>query len=365
MLSERKVSLNGAFLQREFTAVGFVGEQYLRALSKLSDTEEFKLAISEFEVCLLDRPHNEIADVNFPTRKFGSLPRIIWQQFAFPQKSKGNLLLSLCNIGPAFAKNAITLIHDAHVLESPESYSRAFVEYSKFAYKNAGRNHQKIITISDYSANALIKHNIVSKDRISVIPNGIDHVFSTSADPSILQELNLSKNGFVLGLANSQKHKNTQVLLDAFRENSDIHLPLVLFGKEDRESFIDAGLNPSENVIFTGKVSDASRRALYENAMCFAFPSILEGFGFPPAEAMALGCPTIAAPCTAVPEICEDKAIYAAPDSPLEWADAIKSLRDNANLRSQMSKASIEHLKKYTWENAAKSLLKEIANLPS
>jgi glycosyltransferase involved in cell wall biosynthesis len=106
-----------------------------------------------------------------------------------------------------------------------------------------------------------------------------------------------------------------------------------------------------------GRVSDAALRALFENALCLVFPSRYEGFGLPPLEAMACGCPVVAARAGAVPEVCGEAALWFDPSRPATLRDALLRLVAEDGLRDSLRAAGLDRARHFTWEAAARALL--------
>ena len=109
-------------------------------------------------------------------------------------------------------------------------------------------------------------------------------------------------------------------------------------------------------------MTDSELRALYENALCFIFPSLYEGFGLPPLEAMACGCPVLSSNRASLPEICGDAALYFDPINEEEVYDTIISLIENTSLQNELRKKGLERAKLFIWENTAKSLIDALIN---
>jgi glycosyltransferase involved in cell wall biosynthesis len=97
-----------------------------------------------------------------------------------------------------------------------------------------------------------------------------------------------------------------------------------------------------------------------EDALCFAMPSLTEGFGLPPLEAMMLGCPALLAPCGALPEVCGDAALYANPHDPDAWKDAILRIRDEPGLRERLVEAGRIQSDQFTWDAAGRRIVETI-----
>jgi glycosyltransferase involved in cell wall biosynthesis len=129
-------------------------------------------------------------------------------------------------------------------------------------------------------------------------------------------------------------------------------------GERERAALEAAGLAPPRDAVFAGPCDDATLRALYEGAEALLFPSRTEGFGLPPVEAMLCGCPVVAAPCGAVPEICGDAVRYADPDDPAAWRAALGNLP-----REALAAAGYARAAQSTWARAGRNLLAVLRDL--
>jgi glycosyltransferase involved in cell wall biosynthesis len=228
-----------------------------------------------------------------------------------------------------------------------------------------GRRHTRIAAVSHYSAAQLERFGVAAADRISVIPNGADHLLSHDARPQIRARLQLAERRFVVALANRQVHKNIGLLLKAFSAPALGALTLVLVGADDRASFEAQGHTIPANVVFAGRVDDGELRALLEAALCVAFPSTTEGFGLPPLEGMTVGCPAILAPCGALPEVGGEAALYAAADDPRQWVEAIHTLAADQGMWKQYSDAGRQRASLFTWDRAGDKLIEVIRRVVS
>ena len=211
--------------------------------------------------------------------------------------------------------------------------------------------------MSDFSAGELVRYGIAPADKISVIQHGVGHGLGEVPDAAIVARLGLTPGRYVLALASTQAHKNLAVLLAAFAGDRPAGVRLVRFGGEGPARFAEAGLVVPDDVTFAGRVSDAELAGLMASALCFAMPSTTEGFGLPPLEAMYLGCPAVVAPCGALPEVCGAEALYAAPDQPDEWRDAIIRLAGDADLRRRLATAGRARALSMNWDRAGDKLM--------
>jgi len=355
-----QVVINGKFLGANFTAVHRVAGELVAGMDRLRQQGAHpELDAEVIRIAGFPEPP---PFATFPMRAIGPLKGQPWEQLELPVVSRGRLLVNLCNLAPVAAANAVTLIHDAQVFSSPASYSWAFATWYRAVYRLNGRRHV-IATISEFSKQELVRFGVASPENIHVISNGVDHMLRHDADTAVLDRTGLAKNAYVLAIANAQPHKNICVLLKAFQRPELAATRLVLFGASPREEFETAGEAIPDNVVFTGKVTDAELRALMENALCTAFPSRTEGFGMPPLEGMLLGAPAIIAPCGALPEVCGPTALQADPDQPEAWADAILKLSGDPELRERLSREGRRHASAFTWDRAAGSLLDLVASV--
>jgi len=361
MATRPDIVINGKFLSVPMTGVHRVAHELANALAEISAERK----LPEVEVWLPEDGTARAAQIRLPTRVKRPLHRIPWEQITLPLAAGDRLILNLCNIGPILSRNAITMIHDAQVHIARHSYSRGFRLWYKFVQPIIARRHRHILTVSEFSRRQLIAARLGTPDKVSVVHNGVDHVLAVQAEPEAIDRLGLAQRGFVVALASMQPHKNIPLLISAFEKPALAHLKLVLIGDSDAAAFAEMAPSLPRNVIVTGRISDGALRALYEAALCVAFPSTTEGFGLPPVEAMRVGCPAIVAPCGALPEVCGDAAIYADPASAQAWTDAILALSRDAERWQAASEAGRAQAARFTWRAAAEQLLAVLAAQPA
>ena len=297
-----------------------------------------------------------------PGRLVQRLKGVVWEQSVLPLRARGETLVSLCNIGPVAYGNAFTMVHDAQVYSSPASYSRAFRNWSRLVLPRLGRRNRALLTVSRYSRVQLASFGVAPAARINVVHNGCDHVLRLAPGPA--QAAGLAGERYVLALANTQPHKNVPVLLKAFESPALRGITLALFGPARREDFERLGHRVPPNVRFLGFVSDEALAGLLRGAVALAFPSTTEGFGLPPLEAMLLGCPTVAAPCGALPEVCGDAVLWADARDPGQWTRQLVRLCNDDGLRQDMQRRGQAHAAQFTWAKSAQCLLETVLGRP-
>lgn len=365
------IIINGKFLIAAPTGVHRVAAELTNALHLLQSeghpaTEGFDLSI-----WYPAAGSTNAAAITLPAKRVvRPATGRLWEQIILPlakrlRSRQQPLLLSLCNVGPMLSANAITMFHDAQVHLSPASYSWAFRAWYRLVQPILGRRNRAILTVSEFSRQAIAQTGLAPLERIFVVHNGVDHALRETADTSILARLGLDNGGrpFVLGLSNTQAHKNLAVVLHAFADPALDGIDLVLFGSASADDFRKAGLVLPANVHFAGRVDDAQLRALMEAALVLAFPSTTEGFGLPPLEAMLLGCPALVAPCGALPEVCGHGAPQVAPDDPAAWRTQILRMANDPVWREQWVQRGRAQALRFTWRAAALALAATLDNV--
>lgn len=362
-IASKTIAFNGKFFGAAPTGVHRVAEQLVAATDALIAGQQDAVNGIDYAVVARDSvtvpryDHIACAHAKPWVRR---LHRIAWEQCYFPLARRRDFILNLCNLGPLLHRHSATMIHDAQVYSAPESYPLHSRLWYKFLYFFIGRRHRIILTVSEFSKRELVRYGIATPDKIVVVHNGCDHVLRIKPDERLLAALNLQPRRYVLALANTQKHKNIGVLLKAFDNAALDNVELVLFGDAKRADFERLGHTVPRNVRFTGRIGDPELVGLMLNAGVLAFPSLTEGFGLPPLEAMALGCPVVAAPYGALPEVCGDAALYADPLSAEAWRRNILLALDDEAVRQSLISAGRRQADRFTWKQAARDLFETV-----
>lgn len=363
MSKPRRIIVNGKFLGADQTGVHRVATELVRSTHAIIAEDPDLSARFRIEVWAPRNGRARAEALGVPFRIVGPFTGIAWEQITLPSRAGGDPILSLCNVGPLAYRNGVTIFHDAQVYLTPASYSAGFRMWYRFHQPIVGRRHRRILTVSEYSREQLARYGIARHEKIGVIANGVDHLAALDPDDTILSRHKLTPGRYVVALANTQPHKNIALLLKAFADDRLADLDLALFGPAGRASFAALGHNVPGNVRFVGKVSDAELLGLYRGALCLAFPSTTEGFGLPPVEAMTMSCPAVVAPAGALPQVCGDAAVYAHPERPGEWVDAIEKMATDEAFRQSQIQLGHERAASFTWKNAATRLIAELETI--
>ena len=253
----RRLAINGKFLTAGPTGVHRVAKQLLGELA--NHRGELAEIFDESPRLIAPSSFRNKAPPVFEVERGGIFRGQLWEQLDLPRLSRPDLLLNLCNLGPVASRFAITMIHDAQVFITSDSYSWAFANWYRRVLPAIGHRHSRILTVSEFSANQLAQYGVAPRERITVIPNGVDHLLACDSDPEIRSRLDLVSRKFVVGLANVQVHKNIGLLLKAFEAPALADLRLVLVGTASRAQFELLGhpVSPERSVCR----SDSRRRA--------------------------------------------------------------------------------------------------------
>lgn len=357
MIDPHTLLINGRFLTRALSGVDRVAIELIRALATLI---RMKVVDARLELAIpadcTPAQLSTLADIPIARIHHGRRTGHLWEQTELHRLLPKATLLSLCNTGPLWRRDQLIYIHDAQVFLEPGSYSRAFRTWYKLAQPILARRSRAVVTNSRYSLEQLERFGVVPPGRATIVPLGADHILAVPPDMSALPRFGLAAGNYVLALGNLAPHKNLAMLMRAAAARPPGSLPVVIAGGGIPRVFQDAGLVPPEGVILLGRVKDAELRALFANARLFAFPSLTEGFGIPPLEAMACGCPVIATSAAAVPEICGDAARLVDPRDERAWTQAIISLAADAEACAVLVARGRARAALFTWHEAALAL---------
>jgi glycosyltransferase involved in cell wall biosynthesis len=248
---------------------------------------------------------------------------------------------------------AVVTIHDLNFLILPEAYDRAYVRWAELNVERSARSAAKVVADSSFVAGELAARFQIPADRIEVAHLGIDHALRI--EPARRRVGPVGR--YALFVGQLEPHKNVPLLLDAWSHGVPNDLALVIVGGpgRDHERVALQCSRPElrGRVRLMGHVKDADLARLYADAHMFLFPSLLEGFGMPPLEAMARGIPTAVANTTSLPEVTGGAAVLFDPTDPIALTTIISALADDADLRQRLIAQGRAHSSRFTWHATA------------
>jgi len=271
---------------------------------------------------------------------------------------------------PIRAKKRVVTTHDVFHLAFYETLSLKQKLYAKFVINQAVSRSDLILTVSQFSAEEIRKYTNTNKS-IEVVYNAIDfNKFKVIDDKSKLDFVKDKyelPNEFLLFVGNVKPHKNLKNLLLAIK---DIDIELVIVGKKDgfitgdnEVSTLIKKCNLDNRVFFTGYVDDEDIPVIYNLSKLFIFPSLYEGFGIPPLEAQACGCPVVCSNSASLPEVCRDSVIYFNPFDIEDIKEKIEFVMYNENLQNELRNKGFENVKRFSWEESAKKIIEIIERI--
>jgi glycosyltransferase involved in cell wall biosynthesis len=215
----------------------------------------------------------------------------------------------------------------------------------------------QVVTVSEFSREELSLRARIPNHKLRVISEGCEHILRVPSDHGVFARVPVRPRGYVLAVGSRSPHKNLGLLAAALRRLDAAALPLVIAGGANSRVFGNHDAAAGDGIHPTGYVTDGELRALYENACCFLYPSLYEGVGIPPLEAMTCGAPVIASHAASLPEVCGDAAVYCDPRDPEDWARTLGLLIQDTSRQAELRRRGLERARGFTWERASAAML--------
>lgn len=278
-------------------------------------------------------------------------------------------LLHVQYTGPLFTKVPLVVsVHDVSFLEHPQYFTRFRAHQLKMTVRRTVERAAAVLTPSEFSRTAIIKHYHLDEDKVVAVPNAVSSEFRpidrATAQSSLEKRFGIP-GPFVLTVGDLQPRKNHMGLLKAFeavvRAHPQLTHRLVFVGKETwyskdlHQAVRQSGI--AERVHFTGFVEDVDLVQFYAACDLFVFPSFYEGFGLPILEAMACGRAVASSDTSAMPEVADGAGILFDPRSQEQMARAIRDLLLDSELRIRMERLGLQRASLFSWQRAAERTL--------
>ncbi len=364
------------------SGIGYYQQELLNALIDINDKDSFVLQYFDPK-----RRHGDMAafykdkDVNVePCKWFSStLIKMLWMVFPIPYglffRSNPDVSIFFNYYLPPYVKGKkLLVVYDTVLKDHPETMNRKTKAVLNLTLKRSIRRADKIITISQFSKDQIIKYYHVSADDIVIIPCAADErKFHPADDREAVQEYIRSKyditGNYFLYLGTLEPRKNITGLIEAYgkalKKQPAMPLLVISGGKgwlyeQIFQRVKELGI--SDKVIFTGYVEDSDVPMLMNGADAFCFPSFYEGFGMPPLEAMSCGVPVIVSNTSSLPEVTGDCGISVDPNNTDEIANALIRMTDK-KFQKEQSQRSLERAKAFSWKRSAELLNKLLEEL--
>ena len=298
-----------------------------------------------------------------PHRRF---PFLLWQQTAILRRLRPSWLVSTFFLPPLTPCHAAVLIHDLSFRAHPEYFPRSMAGYMRLFTGLAVRRADRIIALSQFTQRELLRFYPAAQGKIVTIYPGVGAEFTPDgnpgADDALLATLGIQRP-YLLAVGNIHPRKNLDRLLDAWEQLRTAGLPvptMVWAGLGRWESSVLLDRARAAGVQLLGFVEPADLPALYRRAEALAYPSLYEGFGLPPLEAMACGTPALVPNTTSLPEAVGTAAVTVDPTDVGSLAEGLTRILFDRELRHNLRMRGFAQASGFRWERAAAQLLEAL-----
>ncbi|MFK7872931.1 MAG: glycosyltransferase family 4 protein [Oligoflexales bacterium] len=358
-----RIGINGRFLVAKQTGVQRAAYNLIRTLVDLDEDNEYFIFTGHDQLNRPEWQKSNTTVVPSGIRGGETSRNLWWEQWTLPALAKKynvDLLHCPANMAPLFYKGkAVVHIHDLCFIVNPKWYSFSFRHWYNFVIPRLAKNAARVVTNSNNSRNDLLLHCGLSAEKVSTVYWAVDESF--------LQQPPKPRAGqpesYILYVGSLEPRKNIKTLVESYESMRDSHPELkpklVLIGGES-PLFADVSLTIKkykEDVIFKGFADEQTLRSYYRYASLVAYPSLYEGFGLPPLEAMASGTPVVTSMSSSIPEVVGNAALMVGPYDVEGLSDAMAALLTNVELREELVHRGYLQVQKFQWEKVAKKLL--------
>ena len=266
----------------------------------------------------------------------------------------------------ALARRIVVSVHDLCFLERPDDQPAGEADHLRTTLRTTLQRADAIVCFSNFVKAAIAQRYGYDATRIHVIPHGVDHDrFRPGLGRPAIADL---PERYLLAVGSLEPRKNLLRLLEAYHALDSAlraRYPLVLAGFEgwnNRAIMAQIERDPA-HVRYVGYLDDTELARLYASATLFVYPSLCEGFGLPPLEAMACGVPVLVSNAASLPEVCADAAHYCDPERVDDIASQLDHLLRDEALRARYARKGLEHARCFDWETAARRHLELFLSL--
>lgn len=373
-----KIGVDIRTINKPKSGVGYYVTNLVREFQNIDTTNEYFMISNnnsyELEFKKLDNFVNFKTWVSNENHIVGDL----WESFYLPRLllNKGVDVFH----GPAFmiplrstGFRTVVSIHDVVAFTRPETVPRKYALYMKLLLRQVVRKVDKIIAPSISTKNDLVKYLYTPEEKIHVIYDAVSPKYCPTAPGYDREEIKRKfgiRNKYIFFAGNLEPRKNLIRLMEAFsmiRSKLGEDYQLVICGKKGwlYKNILQTyeRLRMNNDIVLTNYVGEKDLLNLYRSADIFAFPTLYEGFGFPPLEAMGCGVPVIASNVSSLPEIVGDAALMVDPLNTREISEAILTLTRSESLRNELKEKGLRQSARFSWEDTARKTLDVYASV--
>ncbi len=279
-------------------------------------------------------------------------------------------------VPPGVSGKTIVIVHDMAYRACPETVSKKTLKWLQLTLKGSCKRADAIVTVSEFSKKEIVKYLDVPEDKITVMPNGVNlelfHPDYSAEQVEQVKEKYQISGPYFLYLGTLEPRKNLTRLIEAYamlrEKKGEDRLPsLVLAGGKGwmYESIFETVKQKKleKKVIFTGYVEDREAPILMNGAQAFVFPSLYEGFGMPPLEAMACGTPVLTSNVSSLPEVVGESGILVEPESVESICAGMETLMEDDEFCARLSREGVLRAQDFAWNKVTESMKSLVENL--
>ncbi|HSX17894.1 MAG TPA: glycosyltransferase family 1 protein [Candidatus Saccharimonadales bacterium] len=379
-----KVGIEGSLFFKRSSGVGYYAKRLIEAATKKDSDINFEIVRHWLVFKKFKPPLKPSSRLSYRLVKW--FPPIIYYQvfkrlnwfipYDLVALRKYDAFLFFNFIAFPLRKNtkSIIVVHDISFIKFPQFTQAKNLKYTPKLLRRSIKRAAHIITVSENSKKEIAEFYKLPPDRITVIPNGVDHerFYPRPAIDigKVRQKYSLPEN-YIHFHGTIEPRKNIEGILDAYAQldtGLKTRYALVLSGGK---GWNDEGIyrkigqlqKAGNKILLLGYIENEELAPLLSGASVFIWPSFYEGFGVPPLEAMACGVPVITSNSSSLPEVVGDAAIKIRPEDTRALTAAINQVLSDTTLASNLSRAGLSQSKKYTWEASAQKLIKLLDSL--
>lgn len=284
---------------------------------------------------------------------------LAWERSILPWlASKHDVDVLYCPNGNAPLHSiSVPVVMCIHDVNAQHGWSGSIHElYRKTAVPRAATAADTITTVSLFSKEEIVNTLSIPPSKVDVVYNGVDSLFFEESSGEAFD----LPDQYLLYVGAMNPRKNVRRLIEAFdrlKHRTDLPHKLVLVGPDNKHIFQSMDIEATSEVVLPGYVTQRELKFAYDNAAAFVFPSLYEGFGLPPLEAMACGTPVVASNATSLPEVLGDAAVLVDPKNTAVISDAIERVIRDEGLRRQLVEKGREQAQSFHWKRVGSDMM--------
>jgi glycosyltransferase involved in cell wall biosynthesis len=362
MTCSTDIVINGRFLTQRITGVQRFAIETVSAIERLLGRDKYAALRGRVRIVAPNGRLTPLALQRIGLEQGGLTVGHSWEQFDLPLLAGGAAVVNLCALGPILYRRQLVVVHDTTFLAVPRTFSPLTRLFYRMLVPALIRRSARVAAVSEFTRGELMSRLNIPPTEVAVCNEGGDHMTAVQSDASILDRLMLRGRRFFLAVGVGGPNKNLPGLLAAFANMREPDLTLVIVGQRNPRIHPEGSVD-GDGVSYAGYVTDSELRALYEHALALVYPSIYEGFGLPPLEAMVCGCPVIGSDQAALVEIAGGAVAHVPMFDINALAHQMRLVAGSDEIRRDLSRRGRIRAGSYGWDRTANCLLDIAAEL--